>query len=490
MAPKHTKQKAMSAPNLSKQFYRASMGNTPASLLHRTQDKKDSMCPPVNLEFDPYCDPSNPKTITYKDIRKALEGISETIPKSPLRQSNHSEDFGVQLYYKMELFNTTRSFNERGALNALLSLTPDQRLPGVICASLGNFGLALAYHARRLGILARIVFPENTPALFPDKCKEYGVTVIMSGANLTEARRKALHLAYEWEVTFINGYDHPAVIAGSGTLGMEIIEDLPEVNAILVPIGGGGLIAGVAEAVKHANPDVLIYGVEPVKCCCFFKAMENDEEFETEVGDGVAAMLGVPTAGTNAFHTAKSMISKLVLVDDDWIARAVNHMAEEERLVVEGAGATALGALFAMPDLMPELKNKTVVCILTGSNISHVMQIPRCMERTRAIDGRLIKLTMNMNADDTAYRCHVMSMISNVGCNVIQSHVEPAWITHNDLWRIKLHLIVETRDIQHACHLKRVMTKLFPNDCDFMEEPFSPVPVCVCYPKKKAPFDP
>ncbi|KAJ2953369.1 hypothetical protein O0L34_g959 [Tuta absoluta] len=395
MAPKHPKQKAMSAPSFSKQFYRApSMGNTPASLLHRTEIKNDSLCPKKNVEFDPYCDPINPKTITYKEIKKALQVISEEIPKSPLRQSMYSEDFGVNLYYKLETFSTTGSFSERGALNVLLSLTPDQQRVGVISASLGNFGMALAYHAKKLGIIARIVFPDTTPAFFPNKCKEYGANVIMSGANLTEARHKAFLLANEWEVTFINGYDHPAVIAGSGTIGMEIMEDLPEVDAILVPIGGGGLIAGVAEAVKHVNPDILIYGVEPVNCCCFFKAMENDDEYETEVGSGVAEMLGVPTAGCNAFHTAKSLINKMILVDEDWIARAVCHMAEHEKLVVEGAGATSLSVLFAMPNLLPELENKTVVCILTGSNISHLMQIPRCMDRARAIDGRLLKLTV------------------------------------------------------------------------------------------------
>ncbi|XP_049877862.1 L-threonine dehydratase catabolic TdcB-like [Pectinophora gossypiella] len=421
---------------------RPSMGESPGVLSKRTNSKKSSWCPKVEIEFDPQCDPQNPKAINYKEIIKAAGEIGETIPKTPLVKSRCCNRFGLQLYYKIETLHRTGSFNERGALNALLSLTPAEQDAGVITASLGNFGMALSYHARKMNVRARIIFPEKTPAMYVDKCKQYGAKVYIDGENFMEARHQAFVMAIDLGSVYINGYDNPSVIAGCGTIGLEILEELPEADVIIVPVGGGALIAGIAEATKHIKPDIQIYGVEPDKCCCFFKAMEKDGIFETEVRQSVAGSLAIPTAGCNSFHTAKPYISKMILVDDDWIMRAILHFAEEEKLVAEGAGATSLSALMAMPNILPELKDKVVVCIMSGSNIDNIT-FPRCLTRAKAVEGSLIKISFKM--------------------------------------------MVETRDLEHSCQVKRVLNKLFPDKCEFLEDPFSPIPICSCFPKKQGP---
>ncbi|XP_063831104.1 L-threonine ammonia-lyase-like [Ostrinia nubilalis] len=461
------------------------LGIAPGVLAKRDIVKTSTWCPnpKPDIEFDQWCDPLNPKTIIYKDVLKAASAIKEEYPYTPLVKSRYCKQFGLDLHYKFEIFHRTGSFNERGALYSLMMLSDEQKKNGVITASLGNWAMALAYQGYKLNIPIMVVLPVHTLLSTVEKCEDFGATVVLNGVNLAESKRHAFVMAEQNSRTYINGYDHPHVIAASGTIGLEILEQLPQTDAILVPVGGGGLIAGIAAVVKHLNPQILIYGIEPDKCCSFFKAMENEEPYQTAIGRSVAETLGVPTAGCNAFHTAKSLIDKMVLVDDDWIARAILHLVENEKMVAEGAGATSLSALLAVPDVLPELKGKSIVCVITGGNIDQII-LPRCLERAKAVEGRLIKLTVTLPADSMNLQLKVLSMIANVGCNVLWCDVEHAWLLENDFRTIYFNLIIETFSLEHSCTLKRVMERLFPNICDFLEEPFSPIPICACFPKR------
>ncbi|XP_059053346.1 L-threonine ammonia-lyase-like isoform X2 [Achroia grisella] len=408
-----------------------SLGIAPGALVNRDSAKRNIWCPKPEIEFDSWCNPNNPKLITYKEISKAMNVLREHFPVTPLLRSRCCVQFGLEVNYKLEIFHRTGSFNERGALYTLLMLKENQRKFGVITASTGSWAMALAYYGHKLDIPVTTVLPLYTLINVVEMCKGYGATVILNGKSLAEAKNQAFIVRAESGATYLNSYDHPYAIAAAGSIGVEIMEQLPQTDAILIPVGGGGLLAGISTAVKHIKPEVLIY----------------------------------------------------VLVNDDWISRAVLHLTEEERFVADGAGATSLSALFGLPNILPELRGKTVVCVISGGNID-TDTLPRCIERAKAVEGRIIKMTVTLPADETTEQLKIFSTIANLGCNVRQYYTEHAWLTENDFYTIYLTLTCETRDIKHACTLKRVMERLFPNMCHFLEEPFSPIPICSCFAKK------
>ncbi|CAK1550493.1 unnamed protein product [Leptosia nina] len=399
-----------------------SLGQAPAILAQRKKVPQiEPWCPePTDIQIDPFCDPYNPKQISYRDIVKATETISQEINKSPLWRSKRCADFGMELYYKIEIFYPTGSYSERKAFYALSMLNEDDRNRGVITASLGNWATALAYYGQRLNISVTVVLPSSTPTSVVGKCHEFGAFVVSYGKNLDEARRQAFVI-----------YDHPDVIAASGSIGIEILNQLPQVDAIVVPVGGGGLLAGIAAAVKHIKPDILVYGVQTRNSRSFFKAMESGQPEQTVVKRQLATSLMMPTAGYNAYNTAKNKLDKMVLVNDDWISLAMLHLFEEEKIVVEGAAAAGLAAFMSIPDILPELKEKTVVCILTGGNVDSII-LPRCLERAKAIEGRIIELSVLVATENNQEHLKVLSMIANVGANIIYYNSEKSLLQDND----------------------------------------------------------
>ena len=253
---------------------------------------------------------------------------------------------GVQLYLKKEFLQVTGSFKERGARFALLKLNEKQRKAGAIAASAGNHALALAYHGQQLGIPVTVVMPIFAPLMKVYSCKGYGATVIQLGHNIQECKEYGFKYAKEKGMTYINGFDHPDVVAGQGTIGLEILEEISNVDAVIVPVGGGGLVAGVAKAVKTLRPDVLVIGVESQTCPSFANAMEKKNvplAPEASLADGLA----VPTVGINAVHIAQGLVDKLITVSEESIALAILRLLEMEKSVVEGAGAVGLADLIS-----------------------------------------------------------------------------------------------------------------------------------------------
>merc|ERR1712223_935162 len=241
----------------------------------------------------------------------------------------------MDIYLKKDYMQYTGSFKERGARYTLMMLDDKQKKAGVIAASAGNHALALAYHGGLLNIPVTVVMPVVAPIMKVENCKKFGANVIVHGKDIGESRERALEIGKEKGLMYINGFDHPNILAGQGTMGLEIIEQVPDVDAVVIPVGGGGLIAGCAVALKTMNPNIEIIGVEPERCASF--------------ADG----LTVPTVGCNAVATAAPLIDKMVQVSEEWVSIAILRCIEMEKAVVEGGGASGVTAVLA--GLCPEL---------------------------------------------------------------------------------------------------------------------------------------
>jgi len=388
--------------------------------------------------------------IKFADIQSAAKRIAAGIIESPCPPSIPlSEIAGMQIFCKLEYMQRTGSFKERGARNALSLLSEDQRRKGVITASAGNHALGVAYHAQLLNIPATVVMPLFAPLTKVSNCRRLGARVILEGSNIAEARARADQIATETELTYINGYDDPAIIAGQGTIGLEIAAQVPQVDALIVPIGGAGLIAGIALALKTLRPDVRIIGVEPERAASFTAALAAGHPVEIKMQPTLADGLTVPKVGENAFRIARDLVDRTVLVGEHELALAVLRLMELEKAVVEGAGAAPLAVCIA--GLVPELKGKNVVLPLTGGNIDLNM-LGRVIERGMASDGRLCRFTATIS-DRPGGLARFAGLIAEEGASVIDIAHDRAF-ADDDISNVTVHCVVETRDADHITTLR------------------------------------
>jgi threonine dehydratase len=387
--------------------------------------------------------------ITFKDVQSAAERIAGHIIQSPCPLSIPlSEATGLQIYCKLEYLQRTGSFKERGARNALLLLSKEQRARGVIAASAGNHALGLAYHARLLRVPATVVMPGFAPITKVVNCRRLGAEVVLHGTNIAEARIRADELIQEEGLTYINGYDDPAIIAGQGTIGLEIAAQLPDVDAVIVPIGGAGLVAGLALALKTILPNVAILGVEPERAASFTAAVAAGRPVTVAMTPTLADGLAVPQVGDNAFGIARDLVDRTVLVRERDLALAVLRLVELEKAVVEGAGAAPLAACLA--GLLPELKGKKVVLPLCGGNIDTTI-LGRVLERGLAHDGRLCRFSATIS-DRPGGLARFASLIAEEGGSIIDIAHDRAFASE-DITTVTVHCVVETRDPQHIAAL-------------------------------------
>merc|ERR1719508_389128 len=251
---------------------------------------------------------------------------------------------------------------------------------------------------------------------------------------------------------YINGFDHPNILAGQGTMGLEILDQVPDVDAIVVPVGGGGLIAGIALAVKTMKPDVLIIGVEPEMCPSFTTAMKHGKAVHTPTFPSLADGLSVPTVGVNALATGGPLIDKLITVSEAWISIAILRLIELEKAVVEGAGATGVAAILA--GLLPELKGKKVVLPLCGGNIDTTL-LGRCLDRGLAADGRLLSLTITVS-DRPGGVADLTRVLANVGASIKDIVHERAWVKQ-DTFSVGVKVVLETRNRKHSKEVLKIL---------------------------------
>jgi len=392
-------------------------------------------------------------SVTLADIQAARERIRRGIYDSPCPESIPlSELCGAEIYCKLDYLQRTGSFKERGARNALLLLDAKQRRRGVIAASAGNHALGLAYHGGLLGVPVTVVMPKFAPLIKVTTCRRLQAEIVMHGDSFAEARKRADEIASKRGLTYVHGYDDAAIIAGQGTVGLEILEQVPDVEAIVVPIGGGGLIAGVSLAVKSLRSAVQIIGVEPGRAASFSAALHAGQPVDVPVKTTLADGLAVGCVGSRAFEIARTRIDKLITVGEEDLSLAVLRLIELEKSVVEGAGAAPIAAF--IDGQLPELAGKRVVVILSGGNIDPVV-LTRVIERGLVADGRLCRF-MAVISDRPGGLAAFAQVIAEAGASIKEVAHDRAF-SGADVTATNVICTVETAD---RAHIERLYTLL------------------------------
>ena len=394
-------------------------------------------------------------TVEFTDIEAAAKRIKGRVVHSPCPASVPlSMSTGMEIYCKLEYLQRTGSFKERGACNALLQLNPEQRRRGIIAASAGNHALGVTYHGKLLHLPVTVVMPLLAPLTKVVNCRQMGAKVILHGNNYEEARLHATQLGTAEGLTLIHGYDDPAVIAGQGTMGLEIIEQVPDLDAIIVPIGGAGLIAGVALAIKTLKPNVLVIGVESDRATSYVASLKAGGPVSVTVKPTLADGLAVSCVGKNAFAIARQFVDRTVVVTDQDIALAILRLVELEKAVVEGAGAAPLAACLA--GLVPELAGRKVVLPLCGGNIDTTI-LGRILERGLASDGRLCRFSATIS-DRPGGLAQFAALIADEGASFVDISHDRAFAS-GDITTVVIRCVVETRDADHINSLHARLKK-------------------------------
>ena len=355
--------------------------------------------------------------IDLHDIEAARERTREHLVLTPCAPSEVFADlFQGRAWFKFENLQRTGSFKERGALNRMLLMGDEERARGVITASAGNHAQGVAYHAHRLGIRATIVMPERTPLIKVTNTERFGARVILHGRSYDEAMVEALRLQETEGQSMIHPFDDPEVIAGQGTIGLELLEQCPEVDAVIVPLGGGGLVSGIAAAIKPVRPGVRIIGVEAETLPAARRSRDAGELVTIPPGDTIADGIAVRRIGDHTFEMVERLVDDLVTVSEEEIATAVLLLLEREKTVAEPAAATTLAALIG--DDLPHLAGKNVVMVLSGGNID-VNLLSRIIERGLIHDGRLAELIVRIH-DRPGALAAVTALLAEQGANILQ----------------------------------------------------------------------
>jgi len=386
--------------------------------------------------------------IALSDIEAALARIRESIYLSPCERSEtFSQLTGNSVHFKLDNLQRTGAFKERGALNKLLTLTKKERDRGVIAASAGNHAQGLAYHAGKLGVKAQICMPLTTPLTKVSATKEYGATVILHGANYDEACEEAIRLGREQDLTFVHPFDDDAVIAGQGTLGLEILQQHPDIEAIIAPIGGGGLIGGIACAVKEKSLGVRIIGVQPSRLPSMKAAIAEGKPVTLNPAATIADGIAVRRAGDRTFPLVQKYVDEIVTVDEEEIANAILLLLEREKTLAEGAGAAALAALV---NHKVSLIGKRVAVLVCGGNID-VTLLARIMERGLVKDGRLVRLRVHL-PDYPGALHRLTGILAKHRANIVETSYDRAYYGVN-LGDTAIDITMETRGPEHIAEL-------------------------------------
>ena len=393
------------------------------------------------------------RLVTFQDIEAARKRIAEAVYYSPCPPSIPlSEITGMKIFCKLDNLQRTGSFKERGARNALAQLSHDQQKRGVIAASAGNHAQALAYQGSLLGIPATVVMPKFAPLIKVSTCQQLGATVILHGEGFGEAKAHAHEIAAENALAYIDGYDDPAIIAGQGTMGLEIVEQVPDVDAVIIPVGGAGLLAGVSLAVKTLRPDTKIVAVEAENVASFSAALEAGKPTKITMRPTLADGLAIPEVGANAFQIARPLVDLTVTVTEEEIALAILRLVELEKSVVEGAAATPLAA--CMSGRLKELAGERVVLLLCGGNIDPNV-LSRVIERGLVADGRLGRFTAVIS-DRPGGLADLATQIASTGASVKQIVHDRAFASP-DVSAVNVLCTVETRNHQHLAELRALL---------------------------------
>jgi len=386
--------------------------------------------------------------INLADVKAALHRIRQSIYLSPCTISaTFSQLTGNSIYLKLDNLQRTGAFKERGALNKLLTLTKQERDQGVIAASAGNHAQGLAYHAGKLSIRAQICMPLTTPLIKVSATKAYGADVVLHGANYDEACEEAIHRGHQQQLTFVHPFDDDAVIAGQGTIGLEMLQQHPEIEAVVVPIGGGGLIGGIACAIKETNPKVQIVGVQTSRLPSMKAAVTEGKPVTIPAAATIADGIAVRRAGDRTLPLVKKYVDQIVTVDEEEIANAILLLLEREKTMAEGAGAAAIAA---MVNHKIELSGKRVAVLVCGGNID-VTLLSRIIERGLVKDGRLVRLRVHL-PDYPGALHRLTGILADHRANIVETSYDRTYYGVN-LGETAIDITMETRGPEQIAEL-------------------------------------
>ena len=384
-----------------------------------------------------------PMTLSLDDVRSAAARLHGHIERTPMRHSKTlSAITGAEVWVKFENLQFTAAYKERGALNKLMLLTADEKRRGVIAASAGNHSQGLAYHGQRLGVPVTIVMPRGTPFLKAKQTRDFGADVVIDGDNYDESYEIALRLCQTRGLVYVHAFNDLDVMAGQGTVALEMLEDVPDLDILPIPIGGGGLISGCATAAKALNPNIRIIGVEPEMYPSFTARLKGDNR--PSGGQTIAEGIAVKTVGDLTFSTAAPLIEAVYLLDEAIIERAIGLYCNVEKTVAEGAGAASLAALLAYPEIF---KGKKCGLILCGGNIDPRL-LASVLTRELVRAQRLVSLRI-VGDDRPGLLATVSRIVGDMGANIIE-------VAHNRLTLdvpakgAEFDILIETRDAQHT----------------------------------------
>jgi threonine dehydratase len=384
------------------------------------------------------------------DVEAAAAAIREAVPPTPFhRSATLSAIAGAELFVKFENLQFTASFKERGALNRLLRLSPAERAAGVIAMSAGNHAQAVAHHARRLGIAATIVMPRDTPDVKVDGTAAHGARVLLEGDDLEQAEQRALALAAERGLTLIHPYDDPAVIAGQGTVALEMLVERPDLDVLAVPVGGGGLIAGMATAAKAIKPSIEVIGVETARYPGMYNALRGlpPAAASGTVAEGIA----VKQPGALALPIVRALVDDILLVDEPRLEQAIALYAAIEKTVAEGAGAAALAGVLDRPE---RFRGRRVGVVLSGGNIDTRL-LASVLMRDLVHQGRIARLRIDI-PDRPGVLAAVAGAIGEAGGNILEVQHNRLF-SHTQAKETDLEVVIETRG---PAHLRAVVAAL------------------------------
>ena len=389
--------------------------------------------------------------LTLDNVYRASYALKGVIRKTDvIRAPKLNKD--ADIYLKTENLQITGSFKIRGSYYKMTTLTAEEKAKGVIACSAGNHAQGVALAAQKNGIKAVICLPDGAPISKIEATKSYGAEVCLVEGVYDDAYKKALQLRDECGYSFIHPFDDEDVIAGQGTIALELMEQISDMEAVIVPVGGGGLISGVAYTIKMLNPNIKVYGVQAAGAPSMAKSIEDGEIEELSSVSTIADGIAVKKPGVNTYELCKKYVDKIVTVTDDEISAAILALMEQQKLVTEGAGAIAVAA--AMFNKI-DIKGKKVVCLLSGGNID-VTILSRVIKRGLLMSGRTCQLTVEL-ADKPGQLKNVSRIIADLGGNVTSVHHERA-NEGTDVNGCYLRIVMETRNYEHIAEIKKGLT--------------------------------
>jgi len=388
--------------------------------------------------------------LTVDDIRAAAERLAGEVTRTPCLPSRTLTGLaGCDVFLKFENLQFTASFKERGALNKMAQLTADERAHGVLAVSAGNHAQAVAYHAERMGIAATIVMPRFAPSVKVERTRGFGAEVVLDGDTFEDARARGLELAKQRALTVVHPYDDLAVIAGQGTIGLEMLEQQPSIDTLVIAIGGGGLISGIATAARALRPDIQIVGVQTERFPAAWNSVHGGDRTcaQATIADGI----GVKAPGALTLPLIHSLVDDVVLVGEDDIEQAILMLLEIEKTVVEGAGAVGLAAV--MKDRV-RFAGRKVGLVLCGGNIEPLV-LAEIIERGMVKSGRLARLRLDVR-DVPGALADVAMLLGRLGANIDEVQHQRAFSSLS-VERVQIEVVVQTRGVAHIAAILQAM---------------------------------